>query len=85
MKLNFDDFVVYKDYVFGFNGPSLACIDLYNGKRMWKGNCYLGWLFLLIEKDLLLVLSKKDEQTLIPVLHQPFSKKLKKKYYLIIF
>jgi hypothetical protein len=37
LKPNFNDYVVHKGHAFGFDGSILACIDLQDGKRKWKG------------------------------------------------
>ncbi|MBC8029968.1 MAG: PQQ-binding-like beta-propeller repeat protein [Pyrinomonadaceae bacterium] len=62
----FNDFVVHKGHVFGFNGSSVACMDLKDGERKWKGGYYgHGQLVLFSDQDLLLVLSEAGEVALV--------------------
>jgi outer membrane protein assembly factor BamB len=65
MILNFNDIVIHKGYAYGFDGPKIACTDIKDGRCLWRGKPYRGWLLLLADQDLLLLLTEKGELALV--------------------
>ncbi len=75
LKPYFNDLVVHKGYAYGFDGRILACIDLADGARKWKGGRYgNGQLVLLPEQDLLIVLSEDGELALVSATSDGFKR-----------
>jgi outer membrane protein assembly factor BamB len=68
----FNDIVFNKNFVFGFDGPTLSCIDIGTGKIKWRGARYAGEMILLADQDLLLILSEKGEVALVMATPEKF-------------
>jgi outer membrane protein assembly factor BamB len=66
MKPDYNDFLVHKGYLYGFDNTIFSCISLEDGKRQWKGGRYeKGQAILLADSDLILVVSERGELVLL--------------------
>jgi outer membrane protein assembly factor BamB len=65
-KPSFNDFVVHEGHAYGLDEGVLSCVDLRDGRRVWKKGRYGGGqLLLLADQGLLLILSEKGELALV--------------------
>lgn len=66
LKPDFNDLVVHKGAVYGFDDSIFTCIDLETGKRQWKGGRYgKGQVILLADSDLLIVITEQGKLKLL--------------------
>lgn len=72
LRPDYNDIVIHKGYIYGFEGPSIACIDIKTGNRLWKGGRYGGQLLLLAEQDALIILTEKGDIALVRAIPEKF-------------
>lgn len=66
LKPDFNDFVIFENHAFGFDGKIFTCIDLDTGERKWKQGRYgKGQVLLLEQSSTLLVTSEKGQIVLL--------------------
>lgn len=69
-KLKFNGGVQRGDFVFGLDEGLLTCLNLMEGKRLWKQGRY-GYGQMLLVEDKLLVLSEEGDVVLVPATPEP--------------
>lgn len=78
LKPDFNDFVIFQNHAYGFDGGIFTCIDLKDGNRKWKRGRYGKGQVLLLEKsNALLVMTEKGELVLLeanPSSHKELTK-----------
>jgi outer membrane protein assembly factor BamB len=66
IKPYYNDLVVHKGHLYGFDGNFFTCVSLEDGKGKWRARGYgNGQVLLLADQDLLVVLSEKGEAALV--------------------
>ena len=78
LKPDFNDFVIFENHAYGFDGSIFTCIDLATGDRKWKRGRYgKGQVLLLENTAALLIVSEKGQLILLdanPSAHQELAK-----------
>lgn len=66
LKPDFNDVLVHKGFIYGFDNKIFTCIDMQTGKRRWKGGHYeKGQALLLADSDLIVVVSERGQLVLL--------------------
>lgn len=74
LKPAFNQVVVHAGHAYGFDNRILACIELEQGERRWKGGRYgSGQLLLLPDQDLLLIVTEDGEPALVRASAEAFT------------
>lgn len=76
MKNQFSTSVLHEGYLYGLDGPILACIDAATGELQWKGGRY-GYGQIMLASGHLIVLTEDGEMALVratPANHQEITR-----------
>jgi outer membrane protein assembly factor BamB len=78
IKPYYNDLVVYKDHIYGFDNTFFTCVNLEDGKGKWRARGYgAGQVLLLPDQGLLLISTEKGEIALVeatPERHKEIAK-----------
>jgi outer membrane protein assembly factor BamB len=78
IKPYYNDLVIYKDHLYGFDGTFFTCVSLEDGKGKWRARGYgTGQVILLADQGLLLISTEKGEVALVeatPERHKELAK-----------
>lgn len=70
----FNDYIIYEDYCYGFDGNRLMCIDVKTGEEQWKGDKRPGGQLLFVQDmELLLILTEKGEVMLVEAIPEQYT------------
>jgi outer membrane protein assembly factor BamB len=62
----YNDLVIHKGHIYGFDNNFFTCVNLEDGKAKWKARGYgNGQVLLVVDQDLLLILSETGEVALV--------------------
>jgi outer membrane protein assembly factor BamB len=61
----FNDNIGHKGYLYGFDGNRLCCVDLKTGEHKWQGPRCGGQVMVVVDMDMLLVLTEKGKVLLV--------------------
>jgi len=66
LKSDFNGCVIHEDFLYGFNGSVMVCLDIKTGERKWRAGRYgKGQVLLLKDSGLLLVVSEQGQAILV--------------------
>lgn len=77
VRAYFNDFTISKGYAYGYDGPTMTCTDLKNGKTMWRGSRYRGFHIMFPDQDQIVILTEKGEVAVVKADPSKFTELIK--------